>query len=301
VSKKQSQRRILRVLEPWFLLAPAIIFIILLMGYPMIYSIRLSFLNYNIMYPDDIGFAGFDNYKNLVKSPEFGLVLRNSFVWVVTVVITQFMLGMTLALLLNSGFRGKRIYQSVVFLPWAVSGFLIGLVFKWIFNERAGIFNFFLIKTGFINIPVSWLGDTKYSMIGPITGMIWYGVPFFGIMILAALQSIPKDVSESALLDGAGRVSSFLKITIPYIRPVIIITLLLRVIWVFNSPDILYAMTSGGPAYSSSTLPLYVYNKAFASLDFGYGAATGIFIMVFLVLYAVFFLAFTKYDRADDF
>jgi multiple sugar transport system permease protein len=138
-------------------------------------------------------------------------------------------------------------------------------------------------------------------MIGPITGMIWYGVPFFGIMILAALQSMPKDVNESALLDGAGRVSVFLKITIPYIRPVIIITLLLRVIWVFNSPDILYAMTSGGPAYSSSTLPLYVFNKAFASLDFGYGAATGILIMLFLVLYAVFFLAFTRYDRADDF
>lgn len=287
--------------EPYLLLAPGLIITAVIMGYPLLYSIRLSFMNYNLMRPDDIYFAGFANYTRMFQDPEILKVTINSVVWVVWVVGLQFVFGMALALLLNSKFRGKGIYQSVVFLPWAVSGFLIGLTFKFIFNERNGVLNFFLEKLGLIDGPMSWLGNDKLSMIGPMAGMVWYGIPFFGIMILAALQSIPVDVIESGRIDGAGTVKIFLMIMLPYIKPTILTTLLLRVIWVFNSPDIIYVMTSGGPAYSSSTLPLYVFNQAFASLDFGYGSAVGILIMIFLTLYSLFYLKLTHYSKAGDF
>ena len=288
-------------LKPYLLLLPALLLVIGFMGYPLLYSIRVSFLNYNLMTPNDIKFIGFDNYKKLFADSEVKYVLLNSIKWVVIVVLSQFILGFILAMLLNRKFFGKKIYQSVVFLPWAVSGFLIGLIFKWIYSEHSGILNFVLLKLGVIDTSISWLGEGKYAMIGPITGMIWYGIPFFGIMILAALQSIPTDIFDSSNIDGCSGIQRLFYIIIPFIKPTIIMTLLLRVIWVFNSPDIIYIMTGGGPANASNILALYVFNQAFYSLDFGYGAAVGILMMALLVIYAIVFLALTRYERSGDF
>lgn len=301
MKNRTSPRARRHAMEPYLLLLPALIMVLVVMAYPLLYSVRLSFMNYNLMRPKDIYFAGFSNYIRMLQDPEIPKVLWNSLVWVLVIVTLQFVLGMVLALLLNRGFTGKGIYQSVVFLPWAVSSYLIGLVFKFIFMERNGLLNVVLQNLGFISAPVSWLGTDKLSLIGPICGMIWYGIPFFGIMILAALQSISTDVIESARIDGAGAVGIFFRIMLPYIKPTVLMTLLLRVIWVFNSSDIAYVMTGGGPANFSSTLPLYVFNQAFASLDFGYGAAVGILIMVLLTIYAMGYLKLTNYNKAGDF
>ena len=249
--------------EPYLLLSPALLIVLVVMGYPLLYSVRLSFLNYNLMRPKDIYFTGFSNYARIFQDPEIPKVMWNSVKWVVIVVSAQFLLGLVLALLLNSKFRFKGVYQSVVFLPWS---------------------------------PARGRSTTR-----PMEGKLWYGIPFFGIMILAALQSISTDVIESARIDGASSTGIFFRIMLPYIKPTILTTLLLRVIWVFNSSDMLYVMTDGGPAYSSSTLPLYVFNQAFASLDFGYGSAVGIFIMLLLTVYALIYLKVTKYHEAGDF
>ncbi|MDD2504504.1 MAG: sugar ABC transporter permease [Clostridia bacterium] len=257
-------------LTPYLLLAPAMILVLSVMGYPMIDSIRISFLDYSLLAPNDIEFIGFGNYVKLFNDSDLFNVFLNSIKWVVSVVSIQFLIGFLLALLLTRHFRGKKFYQSVVFLPWAVPVFLAGLMFKWIFSESNGILNYFLTSLGMIDEAVSWLGNSKLSMSGPITAMIWYGIPFFGIMILAALQSIPQDVYDAAKIDGSNAVQQLFYVTLPYIKPTIITTLLLRVIWVFNSPDIIHTMTGGGPANSSNILTLYVFNQAFYSLDFGY-------------------------------
>lgn len=253
------------------------------------------------MRPRDMGFSGIQNFKRMFEDPNIAKVMRNSVIWVISIVGVQFIFGLILALLLNTKFHFKGLYQSIVFLPWAVSSYLIGLIFRYIFSERNGLFNYVLQKIGLIEGPVSWLGSTSTSMIGPIIAMIWYGIPFFGIMLLAALQSIPNDVIESARIDGASSFKIFFHITLPYIKPTVLTTLLLRVIWVFNSSDIAYVMTSGGPAYSSSTLPLYVYNQAFSSLDFGYGSAVGLIIMLMLTIYVMIYFKVTKYNTAGDF
>lgn len=288
-------------LTPYLLLLPAMVMVIVVIGYPLLYSVKLSMMNYNLMRPKDIYFAGFQNFIRMFQDPNIPKVMINSLVWVVVVVGMQFLIGLGLALLLNTKFRFKGIYQSIVFLPWAVSSYLIGLVFRFIFSERNGVLNYVLENLGLIDGPMSWLGTTATSMVGPIVAMIWYGIPFFGIMLLAALQSIPNDVIESSRIDGAGSVRIFFNITMPYIKPTVLTTLLLRVIWVFNSSDVLYVMTGGGPAYSSSTLPLYVYNQAFSSLDFGYGSAVGLIIMLMLTLYAIVFIKATQYNKAGDF
>ncbi len=287
-------------LAPYLLLSPAIIFIIALMGYPFIDSVRISLLNYNLLTPGDIYFNQFKNYMKLFQDKELGMVIVNSIKWVTCVVSVQFVLGFTIAMLLNTKFFGKKTYQSLTFLPWAVSGFLIGLIFKLIFNENGGILNIFLMDLNIIKEPISWLGTEKFSLVGPIVAMIWYGIPFFGIMILAALQSISNDIFEAAHIDGASSTQRFFYITVPLVKPTILMTLLLRVIWVFNSPDVIYVMTNGGPANTSNILPLYVFNQAFYTLDFGYGAAVGILIMAILAVFAVLYLRITKYESDGD-
>ena len=287
--------------EPWLFLLPVLVVLLLLFGYPLINSIVMAFQNYKLTAPNDIYFNGFENFKKLFGDPDGLMILKNSIIYVVISVAGQFLLGLTLALALKKQFKGRGLYQSIVFLPWAFSGFVVGLIFRWSFNGEYGVVNNLLMKLGIIDNNIAWLGTPGYSLAVVIIAMIWMGIPFFAIMILAALQSIPADVYEAADVDGCGTVRQFFQITLPYIKPTLITTVLLRTIWIFNSLDLVVIITDGGPANSSQTLPAYMYSKAFGSYDFGFAAALGVMLMLILGLYALIFLKVTKYDKAGDF
>ena len=287
--------------EPWLFLLPVLVVLLLLFGYPLINSIVMAFQNYKLTAPNDIYFNGFENFKKLFGDPDGLMILKNSIIYVVISVAGQFLLGLTLALALKKQFKGRGLYQSIVFLPWAFSGFVVGLIFRWSFNGEYGVVNNLLMKLGIIDNNIAWLGTPGYSLAVVIIAMIWMGIPFFAIMILAALQSIPADVYEAADVDGCGTVRQFFQITLPYIKPTLITTVLLRTIWIFNSLDLVVIITDGGPANSSQTLPAYMYSKAFGSYDFGFAPALGVMLMIILGLYALIFLKVTKYDKAGDF
>ena len=287
--------------EPWLFLLPVLVVLLLLFGYPLINSIVMAFQNYKLTAPNDIYFNGFENFKKLFGDPDGLMILKNSIIYVVISVAGQFLLGLTLALALKKQFKGRGLYQSIVFLPWAFSGFVVGLIFRWSFNGEYGVVNNLLMKLGIIDNNIAWLGTPGYSLAVVIIAMIWMGIPFFAIMILAALQSIPADVYEAADVDGCGTVRQFFQITLPYIKPTLITTVLLRTIWIFNSLDLVVIITDGGPANSSQTLPAYMYSKAFGSYDFGFAAALGVMLMIILGLYALILLKVTKYDKAGDF
>jgi multiple sugar transport system permease protein len=290
-----------RNFEPYVLLLPAIVLIVLFFGYPLMEGVRLSFVHYVLFEPDNIHFAGLENFKNLIRDPNLPRILWNSLIWVVLTVALQFVFGFILALALNRPFKGKNIYQSIIFLPWAVSGFLIGMIFKWMFNEQNGLINYLLVKFGILEQGYPFLAIPNVSIYPAIVAMVWYGVPFFGIMLLAALQSIPKEIYESADMDGAGKWTQLYKITIPFIKPTIVITVLLRVIWVFNTADLIYIMTNGGPANTSHNLPSYIFNQISYSTDFGLASALGVMMLLILIVYSLLFLRATKYDDAGDF
>ena len=237
----------------------------------------------------------------MFSDKNFGLLLKNSLLYVISAVLAQFLLGLGLALALNGKFKGRGIYQSIVFLPWAFSAFVVGLLFRWSFNGEYGVVNDVLKKLGLIDTGISWLGTPGLSLLVVIFAMIWIGIPFFGINILAALQSVPSDIYEAADMDGCGTIRKFFTLTLPYIKPTIIMTILLRTIWIFNSFDLVVIITEGGPANYSQTLPSYMYTQAFASYDFGLAGAFGVLLMVILTLYALIFLRITKYDKAGDF
>ena len=290
-----------RMLQPYFYLGPVLLLLVLMFGYPLIDSIIMSFQSYKLSKPNDIAWNNFQNYIKMFTDKNFLLLVKNSLIYVIASVAGQFLLGLILALALNTKFKGRGIYQSIVFLPWAFSAFVVGLLFRWSFNGEYGVINDILKKLGLIEKGVSWLGTPGLSLLVVIFAMVWIGIPFFAINILAALQSVPSEIYEAADMDGCGAVRKFFSLTVPFIKPTIITTLLLRTIWIFNSFDLIVIVTEGGPANYSQTLPSYMYSQAFSSYDFGRAGAFGVLLMLVLSVYAIVFLKVTKYDKAGDF
>lgn len=290
-----------RKTEPYLFLLPTLIPLILMFGYPLINSFIMAFQDYKLSAPGKNHFNGLANFQKLFSETDIWLIIKNSFIYVIISVAGQFLLGLTLAMALNKQFRFRGLYQAIIFLPWSFSAFVIGLMHRWSFNGEYGVVNDLLLKLNIISEKIAWLGTPGFSLAVVIIAMIWMGIPFFAIMILAALQSIPADIYEASHIDGCGPLRRFFMITIPYIKPTVIITILLRTIWIFNSFDLIVVITNGGPANYSQTLPSYMYTKAFSSYDFGLASALGVVLMAFLALYVLLFLKATNYNKAGNF
>lgn len=293
--RKQNTKR-----AAWLYLLPSVLLILMFLGIPILLSVVTSF-QFNKLNVPGTYFTGFDNYTNVVTERYFAMTLRNTAYWVIYSVTFQFFLGLALALLLNQHFRFKGLYQGLVLLPWAVPGFLTAMVWKWMLNGQYGVVNDLLMRLGLIGEPIPFLAQTSTSLPSVIAANIWYGVPFFAIMLLSALQSIPGDVYEAADIDGAGVMTKFFRITLSYIKPTILSTALLRVIWIFNSADLIYIMTSGGPRNSSATMATYILRKAFSDMNFGQASALGVLFLLILGTYTVAYLAASRFEQAGDF
>ena len=280
----------------YLIMIPAFVFLTLFMYYPIIRGVVIAFQDYTLFDMTNIQFIGLANFRAIISDINFrfGQILLNTLLWIVVSLLFQFVLGFILALLMEKPFKGRGIYSALVFYPWALSGFAIGLVWAWMFNGQFGIINDIFLRLGLINSPIGFLSDPRYAMVSVIVANIWYGIPFFAIMLLAALQSVPGELMEAAKIDGAGPVRRLFSITIPYIKPTIISTTLLRTMWIMNFPDIIYAMTGGGPSNSTNILATQMINKILQFYDYGQGAAFGVVIMLILFTYAVIYLRLTS-------
>lgn len=283
-----------------FYLIPVFLLITVFVYYPVIKGIVFAFQSYNLFNTSTIAFIRFDNFKEIFSDIAFPFfqILKNTLIWVFVSLVLQFLLGFILAFLLKKPFPGRGIYTSFVFYTWAVSGFAIGLIWSWIFNGQFGLMNDILMRLHLISAPIGFLSDPKYAMASVIVANVWYGIPYFGIMLLAALQSVPEELYEAAKVDGANAFTRLFSVTIPYIRPTIISTTLLRMMWIMNFPEIIYGMTSGGPANSTNILSTYMLNKIYLEFDYGQGAAIGVMIMTLLFTFAVIYIGITS--RKED-
>jgi len=275
------------MVEPYLYLSPAVILIGLVMLVPLIIGISYSFQSIALLRPLDTRWIGFENYAALWHDRKFWIALENTFIWTFGSVTFQFFLGLGLALLLNTKFHFKRIIQPLVFLPWAVPTFLSALTWAWLFNPVIGPISHWLAAVGILSQPDNILADPATAIWGPIVANIWFGIPFFAITLLAALQSIPGELYEAAEIDGASGWQCFTKITLPFLAPMIAITVMLRTIWIANFADMIFVMTGGGPANSTQILASYVFTTAFRKLDFGYASAIAVVLLVILLIYAV--------------
>ena len=282
---------------PYLLVAPAVLIILCVVFVPVVNAIRMSFQNYDLRKPKDIAFIGLGNYAALFKDPLFWKSLIKTIQWVVFGVGFQFLFGFILALLLNRSLRGRGVIPAVSLIPWVTPGVLIGLMWRWMYDGNYGVVNDILQKLHITGENIAFLANPKTAFPAVIVTIVWQGIPFFALMILAALQGIPYELYEAADIDGASPVQKLFNITIPSIRNTIMITLLLRIIWVANSVDVIFNMTEGGPAYATQTLSVYVFNKA-NILNLGYSSAMAIMLAIVLCSVAVPYLIFTF--RGED-
>jgi multiple sugar transport system permease protein len=286
-----------RMLKAIAFLAPAAVMILIFVFYPVIRTVQLGFQNFNLFDQLNVGYNGLENFRNIVEDPNFSRIMKNTFLWVFVSVFFQFTIGFSLALLMKAKFKFIGIYQGLIFIPWALSGFLMGLVWKWIFDESFGVLNDALLKLGLIDSRIPWLSDARWAMAAVIIANIWYGVTFFVIMILAALQGVPKEMLEAAELDGANRFQTLFSVIIPYIRATLILIVLLRVMWITNFPDLIFGMTSGGPAGQTHIISSWLIEKLTLDANWGQASALGLMTMVILFVFTLFYLMATRLEK----
>ncbi|MGI6172988.1 MAG: carbohydrate ABC transporter permease [Christensenellales bacterium] len=284
-----------------FMLLPGLLLVALFTYYPAMRGVTMAFQKHTIYNLKNITWNGLDNFRAIFRDREFLLAIPNTLKWVFISLFSQFVIGFALALFLKRSFRGRGIYQGAICFPWAISGFLIGITFKWIYNGSYGPINDILIKLGFVERanPIGFLSDPKIALYSVIVANIWYGIPFFVIMIQAALQGVPDDLYEAADIDGASIVQKFFHITIPCIKSVLILTTLLRVIWIFNSAELIYALTDGNPAGRTHTITSKMLNLIMSKGNYGEAGAVGIIIIGVLTMFATFYIAATKFEQED--
>ncbi|WP_271022599.1 sugar ABC transporter permease [Rhizobium sp. RCAM05973] len=280
-------KRLADASEPYLYSAPALILIIAVMLVPLAIGISYAFRDIQLLNPFSGGFIGLQHFRDLSKDAAFYGALKNTLWWTGASVVLQFIFGLILALLLDKPFFGRAIVQALVFLPWAVPSFLAGLNWSWLFNPVIGPIPHWLYAMGLMSEPGNILSDPHYAMWGPIIANVWWGIPFFAITLLAALQAIPRDLYEAASIDGAGWFERFRSITLPFLAPTIAITVLLRTVWVSNFADLIVVMTGGGPADRTQIVASYIFTQAFRRLDFGYASAIALVLLILLLAYSM--------------
>jgi multiple sugar transport system permease protein len=277
--------------EPYWYTLPAVLLICAVILVPLFIGLTYAFHDVRLLDPTSGDFVGLDHFRELRDDPAFWNALRNTLTWTIASVALQFSLGLILALLLNRVFPGRALVQLLVFLPWAIPSFLSGLNWAWLFNPVVGPLPFWLHALNILSAPDNLLSDPRHALWGPIAANVWWGIPFFAITLLAALQSIPADIYEAAAIDGAGPWVRFRSITLPYLAPTMAITVLLRTVWIANFADLIVIMTKGGPADSTQILASYIFTQAFQRLDFGYASAIATVLLALLLAYALALMA----------
>jgi multiple sugar transport system permease protein len=285
--QKGGRRWLALAVEPWVYASPALLLIAGVLLVPLGIGLSYAFRNMQLLDPMSGDFVGLENFQTLWTDPNFWNALRNTVEWTLVSVVLQFVLGLILALMLNRPFPGRAVVQALVFLPWAVPTFLSGLNWAWLFNPVVGPLPHWAVALGLASSPENILSNPDHALWGPIVAIVWWGIPFFAITLLAALQSIPKDVYEAAEIDGAGPFQRFVSITVPYLAPTIVITVLLRAVWIANAADLIVVMTRGGPADSTQIVASYIFTQAFQRLDFGYASAIATVLLVLMLAYAL--------------
>jgi multiple sugar transport system permease protein len=274
---------------PYLLIAPAGLLVAVFLIYPIGSVVYYSLYDYNVTKPWGNGFVGLDNYVTMFEDSLFWQSLAFTGQWVFVEVGLQLVFGLALALVINETFVGRAIARALVFAPWAVSGVLTTTIWLLIYNPTAG-FGRYLADAGIGSYGTSPLAEPGSAFWAAVVAELWRGIPFFAILILADLQSISRDLYESAEVDGAGRFRRFWSITLPHLRNAIIISTLLRGVWEFNNVDLLYTLTGGGPGNATMTLPLYVARLAIDAKEFGYGSALTMAAFVILALFSITYL-----------
>lgn len=276
----KMNKTILKRIGPYSVIAPGLLLLAALALYPFVFLVKISFQEYSPINSRN-PFVGLDNYIRLLTYINFWNSIRVTVTFVVAAVAIELVLGLGLALLYNQHLIGKRILRTLILLPIVMTPTVVGLMFRFMMNEQYGILNFFISILGAQR--TAWLSDINYALPALIATDIWQWTPFMLLILLAGLQGLPEEVYEAVRVDGASKWQAFIYVTVPMLSKVIYIAALLRVIDSFRAYDTVYMMTRGGPINATSTMSWLVYDKGFRTLDFGFGAAICVVMLIIML------------------
>jgi len=279
---RSNLRRLSRRFEPVFYIAPAFVVLSLVLVYPLGYALWLSFHQWTLRtVKQGTPFIGFQNYANLFSNPDFINSILTTFKFVFFAISFEFVFGMAVALLLNHDLKAKNIFRALILLPMMCTNVVIGLTWRLLLNYQYGLVNYYLGRLGIL--PVEWLSSPNVAMVSVVIVDVWNTTSFVALMLLAGLQSLPDEPYEAAKIDGASSLQTFYYLTLPLLRPIILVVLLWRFIDTFRIFDVIYLLTAGGPARVTETVSIYVYRYGFQSFNLGVAAAAS-FIMLAIML-----------------
>lgn len=278
------------VLFAGIFLLPALTVLTLVIFYPLVQALLLSFKNAGLLNTATAPFTGLDNFGKLFGDPIFWTAAVNTLILTVVSITVCLVLGMALALALNENLPFKNFFRGIALIPWVLPGVVVGLLALYMLSSQVGIVNYVLVQLGIVDEFVHWFGATDNALWAIILLNIWNQTPFYMLMILAGLQTVPGDQYEAAKVDGASTLQRFRHVTLPNIKGVLTIVIALQVFWCVNLFDPIWMTTQGGPINATTTLTIYVYRQAFENLDIGYASAIGLVTLVAMLLFSVFFV-----------
>ena len=279
------------------LLIPSVIVVFGIVIYPILRTLYTSFYDVNSPFPGTYPFVGLDNYTHALGSPDFWSAVRRTAYFTVVSTGLELVLGLGIALLLAAPLRARWLFRSIVVLPWALPTIVNGALWRYIFNAQYGVLNAILTQVGLQNHYHAWLNSQTFALHAVIFADVWKNTSLVAFLLLAGLTTIPRELYEAARVDGVSAWQAFLRITLPMLKPAIVVVLVLRTIEAFKVFDIIYVMTRGGPANGTQSVALYTYQQAFSNELFGYGAALAYLIVVFIAAFAIVYM---RAIRSED-
>lgn len=277
------------------LILPTLVIMAIFTVFPLIEGFRLSLTNSNLLNKGS-EYIGLQNYGKLIADPVFWQALLHSVILTVAAVVLQLVLGLILALALKQPVPGIRFFRSVIMASWVIPVAATAIMFQFMVEPGYGYFNIILKAFGF-SANKFWFGDLHLAFPLIILLHLWRNVPFYGIALLAAMQAISRNEYEAAEIDGAGPWRSFVHITLPGVRNMIIVMVTIHVLWTFNNFDMVYLTTGGGPVYSTEVLPVYLYQMAWSSYTVGYASSIGTIMFIILMIYFIIYIR--VYERQE--
>ena len=268
---------------PFFFLVPALLILAGVTVYPLFYVAWLSLHRKQLIF-GIMDFIGLENYIHLLGDGRFWNAFGNTAYFTAVSVSIELVLGMAIAILLNRSFPGKGLMRSIVLIPWAIPTVVSAKIWEWLYNPELGLLNYIL------GLNINWLGKPLWALNAAILMDIWKTTPFVVLLLLAGLQSLPRDLYLAARVDGASAWTTFRLITLPLLKPVILIVLIFRTLDAFRVFDSIYVLTGGGPANTTETLSIYSYKVLFQTLQFGYGSTISLTVFIFVGTLTMFYI-----------
>jgi len=282
-----------------FLLIPSLIPLLLILAWPLSQVVYYSFTDLNLRRFQEYNYVGFDHFRRLFADPRFYDALFNSFVIAFWTLLFTAILGFALALLLNHEFRGRRLFRTITIIPWATPIVAATLIWAWILDFQFGILNWVIMSLGIISEGIGWYTDPNIALTAIIAITIWRNLPLVAIMLLSGLQSIDTGLYEAAKIDGAGPISRFRYVTLPGVKSISSIVLLLVTLWSFRELATVRILTNGGPARATETIVFYMYEQGFVSHRMGAASATGLVILAICLIFSVLYMSIVMGKKED--